>query len=388
MPSWDSAIRAIFSTFLPAKFAYTGRLDFQDITEDGFYVMSRPCHFFLPIEEYLDNLICPLHPIYVANFELSSVRDEMELIVESTSLESVHSELKSPNQIGVTDGKEPKVSMQKYMRGADRNSGEVLKQTESLITYPSVEYDESSNIRNEMQLSHRFAQFLPDPYLTGYLENLKKRIEIDEMECRDYNWFYIHPKLIRDKIRIIATVVAEEMSGFEPNPYCTQHYKNKFINEMKFQLGTTIFPLGYVRVGDYLERAMLFKVLADRIGFPCAMVRGSHGRAWIEIALPVVNVEEPGEEPNKCDTRVTISQMDRSSGKISSSFVKNHHAISNIGDENFWYPKLQMECFKAFPKHFLKPNAVVDLIDEPGRIFKMNTREADEYCGLLLFSQN
>lgn len=48
-------------------------------------------------------------------------------------------------------------------------------------------------------------------------------------------------------------------------------------------------------MGNYLERALLFKVLSDKVGFPCALVRGSHGRAWVEIAVPVLNVEDPIE---------------------------------------------------------------------------------------------
>ena len=42
-----------------------------------------------------------------------------------------------------------------------------------------------------------------------------------------------------------------------------------------------------LRVGSFLERALLFKVMADRIHLPAALVRGEYGGAWIEVAVAV-----------------------------------------------------------------------------------------------------
>lgn len=63
------------------------------------------------------------------------------------------------------------------------------------------------------------------------------------------------------------------------------------LNDIKLTLGTNIIPLGYIRYGSYTERAMLFKILADKVGLPCALVRGSYGRSWVEISIPVFSIQ-------------------------------------------------------------------------------------------------
>lgn len=57
---------------------------------------------------------------------------------------------------------------------------------------------------------------------------------------------------------------------------------------LKDDVETSLIPLGRLRVGSYLERALLFKVLADRICLPTALVRGEYGKAWVEISIPEV----------------------------------------------------------------------------------------------------
>lgn len=41
IPSWDTCIKTLFKSYLPIKFALTGRLSLQDLTQDGFYVLRR-----------------------------------------------------------------------------------------------------------------------------------------------------------------------------------------------------------------------------------------------------------------------------------------------------------------------------------------------------------
>lgn len=43
-----------------------------------------------------------------------------------------------------------------------------------------------------------------------------------------------------------------------------------------------------LRAGLALERALLFKVLADQVGLPCALERGQCSQAWVELSLPVL----------------------------------------------------------------------------------------------------
>lgn len=95
IPSWDTCIETLFKSHLPIKFALTGRLSLQDLTQDGFYVLRRNIcpyvNFFYYRKIYciicqivwilllhdffrfpvLDDIFrfkyCPLEPIYVVN---------------------------------------------------------------------------------------------------------------------------------------------------------------------------------------------------------------------------------------------------------------------------------------------------------------------------------
>lgn len=101
---------------------------------------------------------------------------------------------------------------------------------------------------------------------------------------------------------------------------------------LQVEIEDNIIPLGSMRVGLHMERALLFKVLADRVGLPASLVRGSRGRrGWIEVALP----------------------------------------------------ELPPEPRPAFPNHLLRPNYVLDLMVTPVTLHPLGSYEADVYCGLM-----
>lgn len=87
---------------------------------------------------------------------------------------------------------------------------------------------------------------------------------------------------------MLARFVARQMSGFDPENKCIPYQLEVHLKEIKEHLGTNVIPLGQLRVGSYLERALLFKVIADKICLPAALVRGGYGISWIEIAIPRV----------------------------------------------------------------------------------------------------
>lgn len=87
---------------------------------------------------------------------------------------------------------------------------------------------------------------------------------------------------------MLAEFVARQMSGFDPENKCIPSQLEVHLRKIKEHLETNVIPLGHLRVGSYLERALLFKVIADRICLPAALVRGGYGISWIEIAIPRV----------------------------------------------------------------------------------------------------
>ncbi|PSN45075.1 hypothetical protein C0J52_04013 [Blattella germanica] len=181
-------------------------------------------------------------------------------------------------------------------------------------------------------------------------------------------------------VRAVAEVVCNHMGGFEVNSTdrCDHHRQELHLFELKRELGTNVIPLGHIRVGRFLERAMLFKVLADRIGLPCSLVRGEYQRAWVEIAIPESAYEEklafPSTIPRKSSSLLTTD-----SGRIL------HHIATQ------WLPQPEPEpepeevvtCNKQFvPGYMVKPNRVVDLMWEIGSLYPLKTYKAVQYCNI------
>ena len=93
---------------------------------------------------------------------------------------------------------------------------------------------------------------------------------------------------IGSRAKLLGRFVARRMSGPDPRNPCVDHQLDIHVREIRESIRTTVIPLGRLRVGSYLERALLFKVLADRICLPSALVRGGYGKSWNEIAIPQV----------------------------------------------------------------------------------------------------
>ncbi|XP_014241858.1 uncharacterized protein LOC106662340 isoform X2 [Cimex lectularius] len=135
------------------------------------------------------------------------------------------------------------------------------------------------------------------------------------------------------RAQIIAEIVFNEMSGPENNDPCTYHTFNLYLAELKNKLNSNVIPLGMLKVGMKLERALLFKVLADKIEVPCTLVGGNKGQWWNELCIMELNEDCKG-----------IADM---------------------------------------PKSLMYPTHVIDLWMRPGNLMAIGSKEANLYCGSL-----
>ena len=92
---------------------------------------------------------------------------------------------------------------------------------------------------------------------------------------------------VASRVKMLAKFVAQQMSGPDPLIRCIDHQLEIHLREIMNSIERSVIPLGMLRVGSFLERALLFKVMADRIHLPAALVRGEYGGAWIEVAVAV-----------------------------------------------------------------------------------------------------
>lgn len=64
------------------------------------------------------------------------------------------------------------------------------------------------------------------------------------------------------------------------------------LSELRYELQSNIIPIGQIRKGTYYHRPLLYKVLADRIGVCCSLVRGEYNRV---LYSPLPRVPAPAQ---------------------------------------------------------------------------------------------
>ncbi|XP_069678663.1 armadillo repeat-containing protein 3 isoform X2 [Periplaneta americana] len=345
-PVWETAIEALFKSNLSMKFAYIGRLEQNDITDDGFYIMRRVERPFPILEQLLINRVSPIRPIYVVNFKAVASEPPATVAPSSSSF----------------TGKKSRSNKKRENASAEHSS------------FHSMQLDDY-----EALLATAYGRCVPDPYLPCYLEQLQTKLDQADLfaQCGQ-----AETKTLQTMICVLANFVCEQMCGPDSMGKWHDHVQELHLNELKLDLGTNVIPLGYVRVGQHLERAMLFKVLADCVGLPCALVRGEGQHAWIEVAVPETDSEEEAQvsslAPAKSDSFCT---------------TPSGHMLHTMGTQTCPQPEPEPEPEPEFivqphkslniPNRMIRPNAIVDLMDMIGKLYPIGSYNALKYCGKL-----
>ncbi|XP_071184235.1 armadillo repeat-containing protein 3-like [Salvelinus alpinus] len=95
----------------------------------------------------------------------------------------------------------------------------------------------------------------------------------------------------------LARLVSEVMGGAVEVDRQHDFLWELHLSELRYELQSNIIPIGQIRKGTYYHRALLYKVLADRIGVSCSLVRGEYNRVWNEVLLSVGTPHYPGCQP-------------------------------------------------------------------------------------------
>ncbi|XP_048509033.1 uncharacterized protein LOC125500360 [Athalia rosae] len=352
-PSWEACIKALFRSYLPAKFALTGCLSLNDITKNGFYVIQKSIYPFPILDQLFTMNMDPAQTIYICNLAHNQSRP-----------------LANGNQ-------EVKEDYSKSEGELERNAT-VPKIAAKNNIFSAYGPDVTKAIRSEQ---HEKLDF--DPFLCELVKRFKCMViakeskdVYDQQQLGLVNFQYV-----KSRAKMLGEFVAHQLSGPDPTTKCIDHQLELHLNEIKHDLGTNIIPLGQLRVGSYLERALLFKVIADTICLPAALVRGGYGKTWIEIALPEIEAQNDQESLN------SFANRDADTGKhhISSSRFFDRRISSGNGHQSFENPikesvSITKHTSSIYPTKLLRPNYIVDLIYEPGKLIPLETKEADQYC--------
>lgn len=123
------------------------------------------------------------------------------------------------------------------------------------------------------------------------LLQLEERVCNISLECQANGEGYSLSSLIQK----IAGIVVDKMGGPVTDADQMLRKWNARSFELRSLLNTVVLPLGGLDVGLSRHRALLFKVLADKINLPCMLVKGSYYTGTDEGAVNLIKVEAGSE---------------------------------------------------------------------------------------------
>uniref|UniRef100_A0A803NG18 non-specific serine/threonine protein kinase n=1 Tax=Cannabis sativa TaxID=3483 RepID=A0A803NG18_CANSA len=141
----------------------------------------------------------------------------------------------------------------------------------------------SDNVDYEVILVNRM--------LDSELRQLEKRASDISLECQGSD----HGLIFSGLIQKIADIVVDRMGGPVGDADDMTRKWTMRRNELRNTLKTIILPIGRLDFGLSRHRALLFKVLADRINLPCMLVKGSYYTGTDDGAVNLIKIEDGSE---------------------------------------------------------------------------------------------
>ncbi|KAM1527112.1 hypothetical protein ACFXTI_016327 [Malus domestica] len=123
------------------------------------------------------------------------------------------------------------------------------------------------------------------------LQQLEKRASAVFLESRISQ----HGVLLSGLIQKIADIVVDRMGGpvADADEILRRWKVRRY--ELRSSMKTIILPLGLIDVGLSRHRALLFKVLADKINLPCMLVKGSYYTGTDDGAVNLIKIDSGSE---------------------------------------------------------------------------------------------
>ncbi|KAJ6803086.1 serine/threonine-protein kinase EDR1-like [Iris pallida] len=123
------------------------------------------------------------------------------------------------------------------------------------------------------------------------LQKLETRAVSISSECRTTQLGPVASGLVQK----IANLVVDSMGGPVSDADGILRRWTIKSHELRTSLNTVVLPLGLLEVGLSRHRALLFKVLADRVNLPCALVKGSYYTGTDEGAVNLIKIDDGSE---------------------------------------------------------------------------------------------
>ncbi|XP_017308184.1 armadillo repeat-containing protein 3 [Ictalurus punctatus] len=261
----EVALQRLLNSNLSVKYSITGCLFSTDITTDGFYDpgQTRDGHTVPALEDIAKQVINEHRAVIAVNGNPPA-----ETITDSAK----KGQQESPTETQTS----PVMSSKGSIKSTSKAKGKGLQKDEKL------RYEDECKAQQEAAAEKPWTL----PY-DAQLNNLIKETFKSVLPLHEGVEMYT----------ALAKLVCDAMGG--PVDVKKQHdfLWEVHLSELKVEVQSNIIPIGKIKKGTYYHRALLFKVLADRIGLSCSLVRGHYSRAWNEILLPSTTMRATGFYP-------------------------------------------------------------------------------------------
>lgn len=186
----------------------------------------------------------------------------------------------------------------------------------------------------------------------------------------------IQSRTPKRQVQYLATLVARIMGGAQSSPDYAKDVCKPAIEELKKQQQSNVIPLGLIQNGTYYHRALLFKVMCDRIGLaPCTLERGESGAVWntIDISRQSFNLPVAKDPVPPVMPPATAAQSRSRAPSIKSNANMSTLVSSVVQDGN-----LQKEFSETTGSKMLEDEGpcIVDLMFQPGNLLVGDQAEA------------
>ncbi|XP_073190335.1 armadillo repeat-containing protein 3 isoform X4 [Lepidochelys kempii] len=283
----EGALDKLLDNNLSQKYSQMGYLSSSNIITDGFYDYGqvKPGVKLLSLEELNLQELNDHRAIILVNAKLPdasfSAEDKSQdrydgrttsssSSIRKSSKERASSAVVSPvEEKQESSGRSPSSLSKSSTREKGSRKGKGKKEEEK--PKDEEELQTMSKIQQEVILEK--VPWLPpfDCILLDYIMDASKTI--------------LPLTTTKEQVVALAQFVADKMGGPIERDKLHEFSWELHISEIEFELKCNVVPIGKIKKGTFYHRALLFKVIADRIGIGCSLVRGEYGRAWNEVKL-------------------------------------------------------------------------------------------------------
>ncbi|OWF48938.1 armadillo repeat-containing protein 3-like isoform X3 [Mizuhopecten yessoensis] len=259
-PFAEAALERLLDSNLSAKYALTGNLSSTNLTENGFYDAGqlRSGSKFMTLVDCCKQELNDKRAILLVNAKPAPAAQQ--------SLTQQEVEVKQESSKTSVSGKSSRTGRESKAKSRSQRDKEEKQREEEM---------QAQLLKEAMSQGGRDSKPFEspsDPTLLKYMEEVIEKIQPI-------------PSL-HEQVITLARFVADKMGGPIEKGQLTNFSWELPIGQIKFELKSNVVPIGKIKTGIHIHRALLFKTLADQIAVPCTLTRGEYNRAWNEIMLP------------------------------------------------------------------------------------------------------